>query len=104
MRFRLAALYLAALVPSVFLMAILWTLLVSDRLYYCWDSTPLLDFIPPFVHSNIDARDHYIASPLAVWALWLVFTSIGLVGPLFLVRHLYSDSEKEITTHGTHKV
>jgi hypothetical protein len=77
--------YLLLLIPSLIIVASLWGALVSGRLYYCWDSTPLVDFVPPFVHSDIDIRDHYIASPWLVWSLWSLFFASALILPLALV-------------------
>jgi hypothetical protein len=77
--------YLLLVVPSLLIAAALWTAAVSGRLYYCWDSTPLADFLPPFVHSSIDSRDHYIAPAWQVWSLWSVFVAGALLLPLTLV-------------------
>lgn len=86
MRFLISSLvYLLLLVPSLLIIAALWSAVISDRLYYCWDSTPLLDFLPPFVHTNLDVRDHYIAQPWQVWSLWSVFLAAAFIFPLPLV-------------------
>jgi hypothetical protein len=77
--------YLLLVIPSLLIVAALWSSVVSGHLYYCWDSTPLADFLPPFVHSAVDARDHYIAAPWQVWSLWSVFVAGGLILPLPLV-------------------
>src|SRR5436190_21875756 len=77
--------YVLLVVPSLLIVAALWTASVSGRLYYCWDSTPLIDFVPPFVHAQVDARDHYIAQPWQVWSLWSLFLATALAFPLFFV-------------------
>lgn len=79
-----SVIYLLLLIPSLVIVASLWGAVVSGRLYYCWDSTPLVDFVPPFVHSDIDIRDHYIASPWLVWSLWTLFLAAAVLFPLAL--------------------
>ena len=78
MRAKRTLVYLALLVPSVLVSAIAWEFFAVGRLYYCSDSVPLLNFIPPFVHPVPD--DHYIASPPVVYGIWflLVAVSVGL--------------------------
>ncbi|MES2571430.1 MAG: hypothetical protein V4710_15425 [Verrucomicrobiota bacterium] len=92
MRFKFAALYLVLLIPAFLFAAALWTVSVSGRLYYCWDSVPLLDFIPPFVHPgvmlNSRIHDRYIASPWLVWAIWPLFITAAFVLPVLVVRWL----------------
>jgi hypothetical protein len=80
-----SAVYLLLVIPSLLIVAALWSAVVSGRLYYCWDSTPLVDFVPPFVHSAVDARDHYIAPPWQVWSLWSVFLFCAFLFPLAIV-------------------
>jgi hypothetical protein len=77
--------YVLLFIPSLFLVAGLWTAAVAGRLYYCWDSVPFLDFVPPFVHADVDPRDHYIASVGAVWALWICLLLFALVLPLMVL-------------------
>jgi hypothetical protein len=83
--FTSSLIYVLLFVPSLLIVAALWSALVSGRLFYCWDSTPLVDFIPPFVHSTVDARDHYIAQAWQVWSLWSLFLATAFVVPLFWV-------------------
>ena len=89
MRFSSFVSYLLLLVPSLIFVAALWTFAVSGHLYYCWDSAPLLDFVPPFVHSAVDPRDHYIAPAAFVWTLWCIFILVGFVLPL-IVRRIFA--------------
>jgi hypothetical protein len=86
MRFSSFLSYLLLLVPSLIFVAALWTFAVAGRLYYCWDSVPLLDFVPPFVHLATDSRDHYIAPAALVWTLWCIFILFGFALPLILRR------------------
>lgn len=66
--------YIALLPPSFLTFALLWHLLVEDVLYYCSDSAPVLDFLPPFVHEPLAmTRDHFIAPPIIVYVVWGVF-------------------------------
>jgi ACR3 family arsenite efflux pump ArsB len=74
--------YVLLLIPSLVFVAALWTFAIAGRLYYCWDNVPLVDFVPPFVHSELDARDHYIASAGVVWGTWVGFLLLALVLPL----------------------
>ena len=86
MRFVTSSLvYVLLVVPSLLIVAALWTACVSGRLYYCWDNTPLIDFVPRFVHAQVDDRDHYIASPWQVWSLWSFFLAAALILPVLLV-------------------
>ena len=75
--------YLALLLPSVLISAVAWQFLAVDRLYHCSDRVPLLDFVPPFVHSVPD--DHYIASPLVVYVVWLLLVAIASLLPAVLL-------------------
>ena len=82
MRLKPFSRYLLLCLPSLALAALVWSVGVTGRLYYCWDSAPLLDFIPPFVHE--DPRDHYLAAPWIVYALWSVLLIAALWLPAFL--------------------
>ena len=77
--------YVLLFIPSLILVAGLWTAAVAGRLYYCWDSVDFLDFVPPFVHASVDSRDHYIASASVVWALWICFLLFALVLPFMVL-------------------
>jgi hypothetical protein len=92
--------YVLVCIPSLFFAAGLWTVTVAGRLYYCWDSVDFLDFVPPFVHAAVDPRDHYIASPTAVWALWICFLLFALLLPLLVlwVRRAWRTSLRDGTT------
>jgi hypothetical protein len=91
---RSAGLYVLLLIPSLLLMATMWTFAISGRLYYCWDSVPLLDFIPPFVHSASDARDHYVAPALIVWALWAAFLVGGFALPAWALQQFRASTSR----------
>jgi hypothetical protein len=91
MRLRSTVSYLLLLVPSFILFAGLWTFAVAGRLHYCWDSAPFGDFIPPFVHSAVDPRDHYIAPAAVVWTVWSAFVIGALTLPL-IIRQKFTRS------------
>ena len=84
--------YLLLLVPSLLLAAWVWSLGIVGRLYYCADSVLLLDFVPPFVHSDVPSSplDHYIAAPWVVYAVWSLFLAVALCLPLLAIRRFRS--------------
>lgn len=89
MRFKSLLTYLTLLVPSFLLIAAVWSVVVSGHLYYCWDSLLLIDFIPPFVHSDpigSSLHDYYIAPTWVVYSVWAFFIAAALWLPLFIVK------------------
>src|SRR5258708_34822533 len=83
MREKRILVYFALLVPSTLIGAAEWEFLAVGRLYYCSDTVPLLDFIPPFVHDVPD--DHYIASRFTVYAIWFLFAAITIALPAIAI-------------------
>lgn len=73
---------------------LLWTILIDGNLYYCSDKVPLLDFIPPFVHTGHfgSTGDYYIADEKVVWTLWLLS-----VGTIFTIPYIVIKSLRRYT-------
>jgi hypothetical protein len=90
MSLRNIAAYVGLVIPSLLIVALLWSLCISDRLYHCWDDVPIMGFIPPFVHdvpplANGD-HDHYIAAPWIVYSVWAAFLAAALWLPIHIIR------------------
>jgi hypothetical protein len=86
-------LYAILVFISLVMSAIIWSAEADNKLFVCTDSMGApFDFIPPFVHNC--CGDHYVASPLLVWAFWgsLVAGSIVLPGvAVLLIAHFGED-------------
>ncbi|MBC7228554.1 MAG: hypothetical protein H5T61_15195 [Thermoflexales bacterium] len=79
--------YIALLLSSFLTSALLWHLLIEDVLYYCSDSAPVLDFLPPFVHEPLAMTgDRFIASPIIVYVVWGVFVISSFLLPAIAIR------------------
>jgi hypothetical protein len=89
-------LYLSVLPFSLIAVALAWNWKIHGYLYYCSDPVPIIDFIPPFVHSRIES-DFYIASPLVTYIVWFGFIFLALALPaatIYLMKSFFSRSSK----------
>lgn len=84
--------YLSYLIPTIIVILSFWYFFIDGTLYYCWDKTPLIDFIPPFVHSEY-VVDHFIAPPVVVYLIWLALVFLGFFIPYFLTGKLMHEIE-----------
>lgn len=73
-----------SLISSLVALA-LWFFLVDGKLFYCNDSVPFLDFIPPFVHGK-EVEDYFIVAPFIVYAVWIVFIVAIFLLPAYLTK------------------
>ena len=71
---------LAAVLVGCTLLAVVWAWFAPGRLYVCSDPFPPTEFIPPFVHhaspGHAYEADHYIASPVVVYAAWFCLAGL----------------------------
>lgn len=103
MSFRIIATYVGLLIPSLLMVALLWSVSISARLYHCWDDIPMVGFIPSFVHDGpplaSGGHDRYITAPWIVYSVWAGFLAVAICLPLVIVRpianHLSSASPCE---------
>lgn len=80
--------YLLFLIPSLIAGMLIWTVFADGKLYYCSDKTPVLDFIPPFVHGS-QYGDYYIANPTIVWGIWFLLLGLIIVLPYVFAKKFY---------------
>lgn len=80
-------LYLALVLPVALVVMGFWYLVIDGNLYYCSDKIPLVDFIPPFVHSQ-EYGDYFIIDERWVWTIWIASLGIILFIPHFIVKKL----------------
>jgi|GEM_PF-1605980 len=76
--FKNLFIYLTLLLFCLMVAVVFWTVAVEGRMYYCSDSLPFFNFLPPFVHGE-QYGDYYSANPIRVWLIWgilvfLIFT------------------------------
>ena len=62
------------------LAAMAWEHRVVGVLYVCTDSVPILDFIPPFVHSG-PTGDVYLVPEALVYLTWDAYVAVSLLVP-----------------------
>ncbi len=77
--------YLFFFIPTLIAVLIFWYFIVNGNLYYCSDKTPVIDFIPPFVHKE-SVSDYYIASESTVYIIWFICVAIVAILPAFLTK------------------
>jgi hypothetical protein len=76
--------YIVLLAPALQMAAVVWDHVAVNAMFNCADSLGVpRDFIPPFVHTAKDTRDHYISSPWLVYLLWLVLLGGAITLPWF---------------------
>jgi hypothetical protein len=66
---------------ALFAAACIWEHRVTGVLYRCTDSVPILDFIPPFVHSGGHTGDAYLVSQAQVYHTWYAYLGVSLAVP-----------------------
>ena len=97
--------YFILLIPSALVVLSIWYFFVDGTLYYCSDKAPLIDFIPPFVHSIYG--DRFIASPVVIYVLWITLILTGFIAPLFfmekVMREFKSQTSSKLHTHVMHE-
>ena len=81
------SMYAFFLLPCVVVVALIWSIFIDGKLYYCSDSLPIISFIPPFVHSPIFG-DRYIVDEQIVWTVWYLHIGFMLILPLALIAFL----------------
>ena len=72
----------------------LWSFVISSNLFYCSDSVPFLDFIPPFVHGS-QFGDFFIVNPNIVYVLWLLLIFLIFIVPYYLVVRVNLKKKKK---------
>lgn len=91
MKFKFLIFYFVFLAPVFVLSTQVWHFLVDGKLYFCTDSVPIINFIPPFVHP--DYGDYYIAPEPVVYSVWLLLVLITLLLPVYLAKKTISESK-----------
>jgi hypothetical protein len=90
MKLALKLVYIGLLLPSCVVFVTVWQWCVVDVLFHCWDSVPILDFLPPFAHPNalLDGKqvDFYYVPEFLVYLLWIVFLAGILFLPALVIR------------------
>ena len=88
--------YLVLVAISLFVAATIWSQQVSGVLYRCSDSVPVLDFMPPFVHTNTakygQTGDCYLVPESQVYSVWYRYVATCLLlpaAPILLVAGCY---------------
>jgi len=66
---------------ALFMAACIWEHQVTGILYRCADSVPILDFIPPFVHSKGHTGDVYLVPEAQVYRTWYAYLAVCFVIP-----------------------
>jgi len=80
--------YLLFFVPTLIVLLLLWFFLVDGKLFYCSDTMPGLDFIPPFVHGK-QVGDYLIVPAFILYSVWIVFILAIVLLPAYLTqKHL----------------
>ncbi|MEO5803806.1 MAG: hypothetical protein ABIR24_09765 [Verrucomicrobiota bacterium] len=84
--------YTVFLLPSLFLMGIIWALVAPEHLYHCWDDAPpfMVSWFPPFIHrqaNSVDGilLDYYIWPKYAVYSIWFLFVVTGFLLPVLSI-------------------
>src|SRR5208282_1768616 len=70
--------YVLLAVMVLFAASLVWEHRVTGVLYRCTDSVPVLDFIPPFVHSGGHTGDAYLVPPAQVYRTWYAYVGASL--------------------------
>lgn len=84
--------YIFFALTFIFTSALIWQSQIAGKLYYCIDQTPILSFIPPFVHKEASlGQDHYIASPSIVYLLWTILITLSLTLPILINSLIYKN-------------
>ena len=94
--------YLLFLLISFVIALVLWFFLVDGKLFYCSDSVPFLDFIPPFVHGK-QVGDYFIVSPFIVYLVWFVFLFAIFLTPAYLTRKYLAKRIRDEVLQKQHK-
>ena len=76
-----AFIYFLLAMMTLFIAACVWEHSVAGVLYRCTDSVPILDFIPPFVHSGDHTGDAYLVSQARLYHTWYAYIGVSLVVP-----------------------
>lgn len=70
--------YVLLAAMAVFVAACVWEQRVVGVLYRCTDSVPILDFVPPFVHSGGHTGDAYLVPSAQVYRTWCAYLVVSL--------------------------
>ena len=82
--FRILRLYIIFLIPTFLVVGFIFTHFVANKLWYEWDSLPIIDLIEsPIVHTQDGA--HFILPSSTVYSIWSSFLAITFLIPLFIV-------------------
>ena len=73
--------YAISTIMALFGAACIWEQRVTGVLYRCADKVPILDFIPPFVHSGGHTGNAYIVSQAQVYRTWYEYLGVSLLVP-----------------------
>jgi hypothetical protein len=73
--------YIILVMLAIFTAACVWEARVVGVLYRCTDNVPILDFIPPFVHSGGHTGDVYLVSKVQVYWTWYAYLGTSVLLP-----------------------
>jgi hypothetical protein len=91
------AVYLALLIPSWFLFALVWHWRFSGVWFYGWDTgTGLRDFLPGYSHSKLCDPDHFYVPVWWIAAMWIDFWISVFAFPAVLIT-LWTRIQKAFT-------
>lgn len=91
-----ASLYFFFLLLFFLVISIIWHTVANGSFYYCSDAVPVLDFFPPFVHSEFG--DYYKVPPAIVYFSWVVFSLATLILPALFTKiivQLWANEKKK---------
>lgn len=80
-------LYLTFFILTLVLVLGIWYFFVDGVFYYCSDKLPFFDLFPPFVHGE-NGPDHFIASPIIVYAFWVSAMSLIFILPGIILKRI----------------